>query len=145
MIAEVLAGITQRVLHNAITEQMEKPPHIEMKISTNDVTIFNNFTDSLAETTETRDFANDVTSFALHHLVKECRTEEIYNCFISLSSENKNALIKQANTLDFDGMAALHYTVIRPSTLAARILLDNKIELDVQSKFGETPFHLAIR
>ena len=124
---------------------MEKPLQFEMKVTAYDSTLFNNFTDSQAHESETINFEEDMMSFTIHHLVKEGRTEEMYNLLVTLSTDRKRILRELANTLDYNGFAALHYAVIRPSTVAARMLLDNKFDVDVQSKFGETPFHLAIR
>ena len=129
----------------SMTTNMAIVPQFEMKLSTNDVTLFNNFTDEGDLETDTSIFNDDMASLAIHHLVKEGRTEEMYNLIVSLPSDKKHLLNEHASTLDYDGMAALHYTVIHPSTVAARILLDNKVSVDVQSKAGETPFHLAIR
>ena len=130
---------------NGSETKMEKPQQFEMKLSTNDVTLFNNFTDARYHETETSIFDYDVMSFAIHHLVKEGRTEEMYNLIVSLPNDRKHLLNEHVSVLDYDGMAALHYTVIHPSTVAARILLDKKVNVDVQSKVGETPLHLAIR
>ena len=128
---------------------MERPPKLETKISAKDITIFNNFTDGENPREvlqlEMGDFESDVMSFDIHHLVKEGRTEDLYSLTANLTSQKKHVINELASCLDYDGMAALHYAAENSSIVAAKILLDNKVNIDVQSKFGETPLHLAIR
>ena len=85
------------------------------------------------------------SNFVLHELIKHGNAEELYKHVASLLSSGYQAVDKVASALDFEGFAALHYAALQPSVVAARLLLDQGVNLDVESKSKETPLHISLR
>lgn len=88
---------------------------------------------------------NQGTNFVLHQLIQQGNSEELYKQVAYLLASGYQAVDKVASVLDYEGYAALHYTALQASVAAARLLLDQGVNLDIESKTGETPLHVSLR